>query len=419
MKQKNNTTATLLIGNSLILTERLGFYLLLLFLIPHLSSEEVRLNEYDVMPLLILLMNAGAFARIFGGVIIDFLTGIRFGLQLSLALQILGVVLLTQSNLSLIFLGIIPYVIGQALFMPAILKWNVLQAKDSLFRLPTFNYANYFFVNLAAILLFFTQYFVLKNYSLPVPFLFVFPACAFAITLLLPNKSAQNQLQETSPHNHSTSDTKNLGIALLGFACFYFLFNIVSKQLNILSNVFENLSSLEKYPNTMNMMLLVVAMTLLPPMTMFIVTRHKSVSSFLFNGIFFAISGLTSIALLILTKELIINFELRIVIVMVHISIEGFIAPLLLSTIQQYSNIKHVGTWTGIGLSFSGFISIYIGDKLFNLNGVLFGDSRSSTHTTILLLSIIGFLIFAGTFLILYLKTKRKEIKQFEDLSNL
>lgn len=420
--QKQRIPTTYLHSNGLVFLEKLGFFMLLIFLYQHLTSESVRLHPNDTAPLLLLLTNAALFARVFGGLIVDFVLSTRTSLIIGISLQFVGVIMLTSNSIGIIYTGMIPFVLGQALFMPALLKRNSLNMHKEPSKLYSLNYSNFFAINLAAIVVSFfsvKREYGMQTSSITMSMVYIPYLLALVLTFLSRNTplSEKDLIQETEEENQVRSN-RILALGLIGISVFAFCFKATSLRISFYNSIYQNLNELQKLPGTGMYILAFITLSLLPPLGMAILSYFKRIHPFLLGSIFF-LGGMGITAGFYLINNQVIHGQLlTLVIVFSFLSLETFLIPLLLTLIQLNSNLKHQASWIGLALSFSGFFSVYLAEKIF-------GDSRFgvwnyvSSGNNEFYVTMVGMLLMGALFLMTYLNKKDVKKRRFEDVEDL
>lgn len=420
--QKQPIPATYLHSNGLVFLEKLGFFMLLIFLYQHLTSDHIRLHPNDTAPLLLLLTNAALFARVFGGLIVDFVLSTKTSLILGISLQFVGVIMLTSNHIGIIYSGMIPFVLGQALFMPALLKRNSINLRKDPSKLYSLNYSNFLVINLAAIAVSFfsvKREYGMQTSSITMAMVYIPYLLALVLSFLSRSTplSERDLIQETEEENPVHSN-RILALGLIGISVFIFCFKATSLRISFYNSIYQNLNELRNLPGTGIYVFAFIALSILPPLGMAILSYFKRIQPFLLGSVFFLGGMAATAGLYLINNQVFQGQSVTLVLVFAFLSLETFLVPLLLTLIQHNCNLKHQASWIGLALSFSGFFSVYLAEKIF-------GDSRfgfwnyASSGNSPFYITMIGLLLMGALFLMAYLKKKEVKKQRFEDVDDL
>nr|WP_294860275.1 MFS transporter [uncultured Fluviicola sp.] len=387
--------------NSLLFLERFAFYGLQTFAFSYLISDAMNLYGDDANELLLTFASALLFARVFGGLIVDFLLGPKISIIVSSALQILGILLFMQKQLSLFYLGMFVFILGQSMFSPALLKsiGTVYSAKKN--KMDGAVTLSLFAINLGSFIApraF--HYFEFAN-----TFENGFISCIICFILIIglcflvrypKNPSEENQL--TLEFGNRTNEL--IFLSILGLFLYWLFETLLNRSM---SNF--NYSGFRRSDDISLFVSMIPALIPLIGYLIFgIIWNRFKFPPLLKIIIGFAAATISIVAAIItmansqtddpkfMTGFLCLNFIGEILIV-----------PIFLSLILQYSPKKLMATYSGVALAIFGFLSMFIGNKIYD--GIGDGNYRIIT-----LVAGGGFFFSTLTMLIIFLLTRRKDV---------
>jgi proton-dependent oligopeptide transporter, POT family len=385
--------------NGMLFLERLAYHGLKTFVYYYLISKAINLYNTDAKELLLTFSLALLFARIFGGLIVDFLLSEKVSILVSCSLQILGIILFMQEQLSIFYLGMFVFILGQALFSPTILKQIgslYYERKNKLDGALTFNYLA---LNLGS----FLAPFAFGLLDMTETYTSGFVSCIICFFLIIglsfflkstTNKPKENQESFNPPNRvYGIIFGSILGLFL------YFLFQ------RILNNSMSNFNE-SKY-QLINSSMIITLLPALIPLAAYlifgIIWNRVQFPALLKVTIGFGIASISIIAAILTMSNIETNNPVFIASFIILSGLgEVLVAPIFLSLILQYYPQKYMGTFSGLALSSFGFLSVFIGNKLFTGIG-------EWNYQLLTLISGAGFFICTIILLILFLLTKTKD----------
>lgn len=386
--------------NSMLFLERFVYYGLQTFTYSYLISEAMNLYGDDATELLFTFSSALLFARIFGGLMVDFLFGNKIAFLVSCGLQILGIVLFMQEKLGLFYLGMFVFIAGQSLFSPAILKSIGLLYSSRKHKLDGAVSLNTFAINLGSFLAPLAFHYLELASTFRAGFISciicfaVIAGLSFLVKKAGPDSAIDDSVQDTG--NNRVNETIFLSI----FGLFlYWLFI----QLTNRSMTYSTYSGFRSGSVNLFVSLIPALIPLVGYLIFGILWNRFKFPSLLKVVIGFGFATI-SIFAAILTLE---NSQTDSPVFMSTFIILNFlgeimIVPTLLSLILQYSPQKLMGTFSGLALSAYGFLSMFIGNKLFDEIG-------DGNYLVMAIVSGAGFFFCTLTVLILFLLTRKKD----------
>lgn len=410
---------------ALVFFERLAFFLFITFLYQHLSSDDVRLHPNDTTELLILFVNSAVFSRIFGGLLVDFVLGTKLALLIGLGLQLLGVLMLTTTDINVIYYGMIPYALGQALFMPAILKRNSLNYHNEDPRLLSINYSTFLSIVVAAILVSFIP--VTRQYGeqlsdISLPMIFIPLFLALVLTLFTKGNFGKDKLEINQINEQETSVRSNLilFVSILAIVLFYFALKGINGHLNVSDNVLTNLQSMQNSSVPKYVTFGYMATCTLPALSLVFIAYKRNIHPAMLIGGGFGLALLSLLGYYFLFHNHIVNGLVLISCMTIYLMQEGFITPALITMVQRNTNIKYTATILGICLAFSGFLSGYFAEKIFTDDTLRFQSLFNPASFKPIYTGIVIFLVFTAVFLLFYMRRKNEsKIMRFEDVDEI
>ncbi|WP_430406211.1 MFS transporter [Fluviicola sp.] len=392
--------------NSLLFLERFAFYGLQTFAFSYLISDAMNLYGDDANELLVTFASALLFARVFGGLIVDFLLGPKLSIIVSSALQILGILLFMQKQLSLFYLGMFVFILGQCIFSPAILKsiGAVYSAKKN--KLDGAVTLSLFAINLGS----FIAPRAFHYFEFADTFEHGFISCIICFIIIIglcflikypKDSSGENPLNLDPDINRDGNRTNELiFLSILGLFLYWLFETLLNRSM---SNF--NYSGFRRSEDISVFVSMIPALIPLIGYLIFgIIWNRFKFPPLLKIVIGFAAATISIVAAIMtmansqtddpkfMTGFLCLNFIGEILIV-----------PIFLSLILQYAPKKLMATYSGIALALFGFLSMYIGNKIYN--GI--GDEN---YGIITIVAGVGFFFAGVTALILFLLTKKKDV---------
>ncbi len=386
--------------NSLLFLERFAFYGLQTFAYSYLISEYMNLYGDDASDLLLTFSSALLFARIFGGLIVDFLLGNKVSIIVSCALQILGILLFMQKQLGTFYLGMFVFIVGQSIFSPAVLKSIGTIYSDKKNKLDGALTINFFTIALGSFLAPLAFHYM----DLASTFDRGFLSCIICFLIIIGLCFLIKYPKDSNEINQATGDlnsrvTETITLSILGLFL-YWLFEQLLK--NSMSNF--NYSGFRSGNVDRFVSMLPTLIPLAGYLVFGIIWNRFKFSPILKIAIGFGAATI-SIFAAILTMANSQTDDPKFIISFVSLNFIGeiLIVPIFLSLILQYSPKKLMATYSGAALAAYGFLSLFIGNKIYN--GIGDGNYRIAT-----IVAGIGFFFCALTVLILFLLTRKKDI---------
>lgn len=386
--------------NSLLFLERFAFYGLQTFAYSYLISESMNLYGDDANELLLTFASALLFARIFGGLIVDFLLGPKIAIIVSCALQIFGILLFMKETLGMFYLGMFVFIVGQCIFSPAILKSIGTVYSDRKQKMDGAMTLSIFAINLGSFLaprafryLELTETFKSGFTTCIICFLIIIGLC-FLI------KKPQEPADEIRANQEFGSRINEvIFLSILGLFV-YWLFE------TLLNRTMENFnySGFRSSDNSLFVSMIPALIPLIGYLIFGIVWNRFKFSPLLKISIGFGAATISILAAIItmsnsqtddpkfMTAFLCLNFIGEILIV-----------PIFLSLILQYSPKKLMGTYSGAALAMYGFLSMFIGNKIYEA----IGDGNYAITTIV---AGVGFFFSTLTILIIFLLSRKKDV---------
>ncbi|MNV04020.1 Dipeptide and tripeptide permease A [compost metagenome] len=385
--------------NSMLFLERFTFYGLQTFTYSYLISEAMNLYGDDATELLLTFSSALLFARVFGGLMVDFLFGNKLSIVVSCALQILGIGLFMQKQLGLFYLGMFVFILGQSLFSPAILKSIGLLYTERKHKLDGALSINLFATNLGVFLAPLAFYYL----GLSSTFQFGFISCIICL-LIIAGLSFLIKKVDSGSESHATSlDSNNrineiIFLSILGLFL-YWLFE------RLLTRSMDNFNYSGFRSGSVNRLLSLIP-SLIPIagyLIFGIIWNRFKFSPLLKVAIGFGAATISIFAaIMTMASSQTDNPAFMTSFIALNFIGEIMLFPTLMSFILQFSPRKFMATFSGLALSAFGFLSFYIGNKLFDNIGD--GNYRIMT-----LVAGAGFFFCMLVALILFLLTKKKD----------
>lgn len=412
--------------NAIVFLERVAFFLFITHIYQHLTSDDVRLHPNDTVELLALFINGAVFSRIFGGLLVDFVTGTKLALLIGLSLQLLGVLMLTTTNINVIYYGMIPYALGQALIMPAILKRNALNFPQENPRLIAMNYSTFLSIVLAAVLVSFipvTRQYGMQQADISLTMIFL-PLLIALVLAVFTKGNLGKDLREIDQVEEEGGNSRSgliLGVSIIALILFYFAIKAVSGKLNISDNMLNNLQTLQgnKYMPKYVLFGYILICTL-PAITLVVLGFIKRMNPLLIVGIGFSIALISLLSFyLLMQKQINVPF-LYIACMALYLMQEGLITPALVTAVQRNTPYRFTATVIGICIAFTGFLSGYFAEKIIEPETLQFYGRLDNSSFTGLFTALGIFMVFATVFLILWIRPNgEKRNERFEDVDHL
>jgi proton-dependent oligopeptide transporter, POT family len=392
--------------NSLLFLERFAYYGLQTFAFSYLISDAMNLYGDDANELLLTFASALLFARIFGGLIVDFLLGPKISIMVSSALQIIGILLFMQKQLSLFYLGMFVFILGQCIFSPAILKsiGSVYSAKKN--KMDGAVTLSLFAINLGS----FIAPRAFHYFEFADTFENGFTSCIICFVIIIglcflvkypKDSSGEDQVNLNADLNQDGNRTNELiFLSILGLFLYWLFETLLNKSM---SNF--NYSGFRRSDDISLFVSMIPALIPLVGYLIFgIIWNRFKFPPLLKIVIGFAAATISIVAAIMtmansqtddpkfMTGFLCLNFIGEILVV-----------PIFLSFILQYSPKKLMATYSGIALATFGFLSMFIGNKIYD--GIGDGNYRITT-----LVAGAGFFFATAAALIVFLLTKKKDV---------
>lgn len=387
--------------NSLLFLERFAFYGLQTFAFSYLISEAMNLYGDDANELLLTFASALLFARVFGGLIVDFLLGPKVSIIVSAVLQIIGILLFMQKELGMFYLGMFVFILGQSIFSPAILKsiGTVYSAKKM--KMDGAITLSLFAINLGS----FIAPRAFHYFELADTFENGFTSCIICFILIIglcflikypKNPSEENKLNQ----EFGNRINELIFLSILGLFIYWLFQNLLNRSMtNFNYSGFRRSEDASLFVSMIPALIPVVGYLIFG-----ILWNRFKFSPLLKISIGFATATI-SIVVAILTMTSSQTDGLIFMTGFLSLSFIGeiLIVPIFLSLILQYSPKKLMATYSGVALAMFGFLSMFISNKIFD--GIGDGNYRIFT-----LVSGIGFFFCTLIVLILFLLTKKKDV---------
>ncbi|MDF3026841.1 MAG: major facilitator superfamily 1 [Fluviicola sp.] len=385
--------------NSMLFLERFAFYGLQTFAFSYLISDAMNLYGDDANELLLTFASALLFARVFGGLIVDFLLGPKLSIIVSAVLQISGILLFMQKQLGMFYLGMFVFILGQSLFSPAILKsiGSVYSAKKN--KIDGAVTLSLFAINLGS----FLAPRAFHYFDLADTFESGFTSCIICFVVIIglcffirypKDQSEANQL------NLEFGNRANelIFLSILGLFIYWLFEQLLDRSM---SNF--NYTGFRSDVN-----LFVNMIPSLIPLTGYLVFGILW-NRFKFSPLLKIIIGFAMATLSILAAILMMangrsdNSVFTISFISLNFIGEILVVPIFLSLIIQYAPKKLMATYSGVALALFGFLSMFMGNKIFD------GIGEGNSHIVIIVAGI-GFFFCTLIVLILFLLTRKKDV---------
>lgn len=386
--------------NSMLFLERFAYYGLLTFTYNYLISEAMNLYGDDATELLFTFSSALLFARIFGGLMVDFLFGNKISFLVSCGLQILGIVLFMQEKLGLFYLGMFVFIAGQALFSPSILKSAGLLYQNRKHKLDGAVSINTFAINLGSFLAPLAFHYL----ELASTFKTGFTTCIVCFVIIaglsfLIRKNAPDTEIDSSVQDPGSRVNETIFLSIFGLFLYWLFIQLLNRSMSHFNYSGFRSGSVDTF------IVLIPALIPLAGYLIFgIIWNRIKFPSLLKLVIGFGLATI-SIFVAILTMENSQSDKPVFMISFISLNFLGeiMLVPTLLSLILQVAPQKLMATFSGLALSAYGFLAMFIGNKLFDTIGE--GDYQLMT-----IVSGAGFFFCTLTVLILFLLTRKKDV---------
>lgn len=386
--------------NSLLFLERFAFYGLQTFAYSYLISETMNLYGDDANELLLTFASALLFARIFGGLIVDFLLGPKIAIIVSCALQIFGILLFMKETLGMFYLGMFVFIAGQCIFSPAILKSIGVVYSNRKQKIDGAMTLSIFAINLGS----FLAPRAFRYLELAETFKSGFTTCIICFLIIIGLCFLIRKPQEPADEMRATQEfgsriNEVIFLSILGLFV-YWLFE------TLLNRTMENFnySGFRSSDNSLFVSMIPTLIPLIGYLIFGIVWNRFKFSPLLKISIGFGAATISILAAIItmsnsqtddpkfMTAFLCLNFIGEILIV-----------PIFLSLILQYAPQKLMGTYSGAALAMYGFLSMFIGNKIYEA----IGDGNYVITTIV---AGVGFFFSTLTMLIVFLLSRKKDL---------
>ncbi|MND75177.1 Di-/tripeptide transporter [compost metagenome] len=383
--------------NSMLFLERFTYYGLQTFTYSYLISEAMNLYGDDATELLITFSSALLFARVFGGLMVDFLFGNKLSIVVSCALQILGIVLFMQKQLGMFYLGMFVFILGQSLFSPAIMKSVGLLYTERKHKLDGALSINLFTIALGSFLAPLSFYYL----ELSATFERGFTSCIVCLVIIA---GLSFLIKKVNPESHSTPlDAGNrvnetIFLSILGLFLYWLFQRLLTRSMDEFNYSGFRSGSVDRLISFIPTLIPIVGYLIFG-----IIWNRFKFSPLLKIVIGFGAATISILAAIVtMANSQTDNPAFMTSFIALNFIGEIMLFPTLLSFILQFSPQKLMATFSGLALSTFGFLSLFIANKLFDNIGD--GNYRIMT-----LVSGIGFFFCMLVTLILFLLTKKKD----------
>ncbi|WP_300665819.1 MFS transporter [Fluviicola sp.] len=387
--------------NSMLFLERFTYYGLQTFTYSYLISEAMNLYGDDATQLLLTFSSALLFARVFGGLMVDFLFGTKISIIVSCGLQILGIVLFMQKQLGLFYLGMFVFLVGQSLFSPAIMKSVGMLYSGRKHKMDGALNFNFFAINLGSFLAPLAFFYL----GLSTTFERGFTSCIICLLIIA---GLSFLIKKTNPDSEFHSEISDTGSNRINETIFLSIFGLFLYWLfrQLLTRSMDNFNYSGFRSGSVDRLVALIP-TLIPLVgyLIFGIIWNRFKFSPLLKVVIGFGAAIISIfaAIMTMTNSQTDNPAFMTSFIALNFIGEILLFPTLLSFILQFSPQRFMATFSGLALSAFGFLSFYIGNKLFDNIGD--GNYRIMT-----LVSGGGFFFCMLAALILFLLTKKKDV---------
>lgn len=383
--------------NGMLFLERFTYYGLQTFTYSYLISEAMNLYGDDATELLITFSSALLFARVFGGLMVDFLFGNKLSIVVSCALQILGIVLFMQKQLGMFYLGMFVFILGQSLFSPAIMKSVGLLYTERKHKLDSALSINLFTISLGSFLAPLAFHYL----GLAETFERGFRSCIFCLVIIA---ALSFLIKKVNPESHSAPlDSGNrvnetIFLSILGLFLYWLFQRLLTRSMDEFNYSGFRSGSVDRLISLIPSLIPIVGYLIFG-----IIWNRFKFSPLLKIAIGFGAATISILAAIItMANSQADNPAFMTSFIALNFIGEIMLFPTLLSFILQFSPQKLMATFSGLALSTFGFLSLFIANKLFDNIGD--GNYRIMT-----LVSGVGFFFCMLVTLILFLLTKKKD----------
>jgi POT family proton-dependent oligopeptide transporter len=387
--------------NSLLFLERFAFYGLQTFAFSYLISDAMNLYGDDANELLLTFASALLFARVFGGLIVDFLLSPKVSILVSSALQILGILLFMQKQLGLFYLGMFVFILGQSLFSPAILKsiGSIYSAKRH--KMDGAVTLSLFAINLGS----FLAPRAFHYFEFADTFENGFTSCIICFIIIIGLCFLVKYPKDSSEENRLNLEFSNrtnelIFLSIMGLFLYWLFETLLNKSMsNFNYSGFRRSDDVSLFVSMIPSLIPVVGYLIFG-----IVWNRFKFPPLLKIVIGFAAATISIVAA-IMTMANSQTDDPKFMTGFLCLSFIGeiLVVPIFLSLILQYSPKKLMATYSGVALAMFGFLSMFIGTKIYD--GIGDGNYRIIT-----LISGGGFFFATVTALIVFLLTKKKDV---------
>jgi len=385
--------------NTLLFLERFAFYGLQTFAYSYLVSDAMNLYGDDASELLMTFASALLFARIFGGLIVDFLLKPKIAIIVSSALQIIGILLFMKGQLSLFYLGMFVFILGQCIFSPAIMKSIGSVYSDRKHKMDGAITLSLFAINLGS----FIAPRAFHYLDLAETFDGGFTNCIICFFLIIggcflikKNQNASEQTPASLEYGNRINEV--IFLSILGLFVYWLLQQLLNRSMENF-----NYSGFRRSDNSLFITMIPALIPLLGYLVFGILWNRFKFSPLLKIAIGFIAATISILAaILTMNNSQIDDPQFMISFISLRFIGEILIVPIFLSLILQYAPKKLMGTYSGAALAAYGFLSMFIGNKIYDGAG-------EGNYGKIMIISGIGFLLSALTVLITFLLTRTKD----------
>ncbi len=386
--------------NSMLFLERFTYYGLQTFTYSYLISEAMNLYGDDATQLLLTFSSALLFARVFGGLMVDFLFGNKISIVVSCGLQILGIVLFMQKQLGLFYLGMFVFLVGQSLFSPAIMKSVGILYSERKHKMDGALSLNFFAINLGSFLAPLAFFYM----ELSATFERGFTTCIICLMIIAGLSFLIKKVNPDSELNPTISEPGNrvnetIFLSILGLFLYWLFEQLLKRSIDNFNYSGFRSGSVNRF-----VALIPALIPLVGYLVFGIIWNRVKFSPLLKVVIGFGAATISIFAAIVtMSNSQTDNPAFITSFIALNFIGEIMLFPTLLSFILQFSPQRFMATFCGLALSAFGFLSFYIGNKLFDTIGD--GNYRIMT-----LVSGVGFFFCMLVALILFLLTKKKDV---------
>ena len=349
--------------NALLFLERFAFYGFQTFAYSYLVSDAMNLYGDDAAELLMTFVSALLFARIFGGLIVDFLLGPKIAIIVSSALQILGFLLFMKGQLSLFYLGMFVFILGQCMFSPAIMKSIGTTYSDRKYKMDGAITLSLFAINLGS----FIAPRAFHYLNLAETFDGGFTTCIVCFLIIIGGcfliKKNQNASEETPGDLEFVNRINEvIFLSILGLSVYWLFQQLLNRSMQNF-----NYSGFRRSDSNLLINMIPALIPLLGYLVFGILWNRFKFSPLLKIAIGFIAATISILAaILTMNNSQVDNPTFMIAFISLSLIGEILIVPIFLSLILQYAPKKLMGTYSGVAQAAYGFLSLFIGNKIYD-----------------------------------------------------